>query len=152
MICNRGHDSLLHKDNSVSNKSEINEGHTGTTRSSLLMTVRSEVVFQRSNAPVTAPDAEWRKEDSFHLLPFSHWLPSSPDLNSLTTGCGPMSRITPISPPTKSNQPNCFYPPHIHLYPASINRKECFRFFTRIKAGLEEEGGFIFKKCLHYTY
>ena len=79
-------------------------------------------VWQQDSAPAhkSKETQAWLQKKFYDFVPFSHWSPSSPDLNPLTTSFGHTSRTSPIWPPTTPKP--AWSPPSAEYSPSSCQR------------------------------
>ena len=103
-------------------------------------------VWQQDLAPAhkSKETQAWLQEECYDFVPFSHWPPSSPDLNLLdyfVLSYG--ENITNMtSHNTKGSLIAAIRRVFVELLPALVE-KACFQFQIRIEAVIEAEGGYI---------
>ena len=103
-------------------------------------------VWQQDSAPAhkSKETQAWLQKECYDFVPFSHWPPSSPDLNPLDYFV--WSYVENITNTTSHNTKTsliaaiCWV--FAELLPALV-KKACSQFRIRIKALIEAEGGYI---------
>ena len=103
-------------------------------------------VWQKDSAPAhkSKETQAWLQKEYYDFVPFSHWPPSSPDLNPLDYFVWSyVENITNItSYNTKASLIAAIQQVFTMLPPALVE-KACSQFWIRIEAVIEAEGGYI---------
>ena len=103
-------------------------------------------VWQQDLAPAhkSKETQAWLQKECYDFVPFSHWPPSSPDLNPLDYFVWSyVENITNMtSHNTKASLIAAIHQAFAELPPALVE-KACSQFRIRIKAVIEAEGGYI---------
>ena len=105
-----------------------------------------KLVRQQDSAPAhkSKETRAWLQKECYNFVPFSHWAPSSPDLNPLdyfVWSC--VKNITNMtSHNTKASLIAAICRVFAELPPALVE-KACSQFRIRIEAVIEAEGGYI---------
>ena len=101
-------------------------------------------VSQQDSAPVhkSKETQAWLQKECYDFVPFSHWLPSSPDLNPLDDFVWSyVENLTNMtSHNTKASLIAAIHRVFANLSPALVE-KACSQFRIRIEAVIEAEGG-----------
>ena len=103
-------------------------------------------VWQQDSAPAhkSKETQAWLQKECYDFLPFSHWLPSSPDLNPLDYFV--WSYVENITNMTSHNTEVSLIAAIRWVFtvlPPALVEKACFQFLVRIEAVIEAEGGYI---------
>ena len=103
-------------------------------------------VWQQNSAPAhkSKETQAWLQKECYNFVPFSHWPPSSPDLNPLDYFVGSyVENITNMtSHNTKASLIAAISQVFIELLPALVE-KPCSQLRIHIEALIEAEGGYI---------
>ena len=103
-------------------------------------------VWQQDSAPAhkSKETQAWLQKECYDFVPFSHWPPSSPDLNPLDYFVwSNVENITNMtSHNTKASLIAAIRPVFAEL-PLALVEKACSQFRIRIEAVIEAEGGYI---------
>ena len=102
-------------------------------------------VWQQDSAPAhkSKETQDWLQKECYDFVPFSHWSPSSPDLNPLDYFIWSSPNITNMtSHSTKANLITAIRQVFAELPPAFVE-KACSQFRIHIEAVIEAEGGYI---------
>ena len=103
-------------------------------------------VWQQDSAPAqkSKETQAWLQNECYDFVSFSHWSPSSPDLNSLDyIVWSYVENITNItSHNTKASQVAAIRRAFAEL-PSTFVEKSCYQFRIRTEAVIEAEGGYI---------
>ena len=103
-------------------------------------------VLQQDSAPahISKETQVWLQNECYDFVPFSHWLPSSPDLNPLDYFVWSyVKNITNMTyHNTKASLITAIRRVFSELLPALVE-KACSHFRIRIEAVIEAEGGYI---------
>ena len=103
-------------------------------------------VWQQDSAlaPKSKETQAWLQKECYDFVPFSHWPPSSPDLNLLDYFVWSyIENITNMtSHNTKASLITTIRQVFVELLPALVE-KACFQFWIRIEAVIEAEGSYI---------
>ena len=103
-------------------------------------------VWQQDSAPAhkSKETQAWLQKECYDFVPFSHWPPSSPDLNPLDFFvCSYVENVTNMtSHNTKANLIAAIRRVYAELLPALVEKVR-FQFRIRIKTMIEAEGGYI---------
>ena len=86
----------------------------------------------------------WLQKECYDFEPFSHWPPSSPDLNPLDYFV--WSYVENITNMTSHNTKSSLIAAIRRVFaelPPALVEKACSQFRSRIEAGIEAEGGYI---------
>ena len=103
-------------------------------------------VWQQDSAPAhkSKETQAWLQKECYNFVPFSHWPPSSPDLNLLDHFI--WSYVENITNMTSHNTKASLIAAIRRVFaelPPALVEKACFQFWIRIKAVIEAEGGYI---------
>ena len=103
-------------------------------------------VWQQYSAPAhkSKETQAWLQKECYDFVPFSHWLPSSPDLNPLDYFV--WSYVENITNMTFHNTKASLIAAIHRVFaelPPSLMKKACSQFRIRIEAVIETEGGYI---------
>ena len=103
-------------------------------------------VWQQDSAPAhkSKETQAWLQKECYDFAPFSHWTPSSPNLNPLDFFVWPHVEniINITSHNTKASLIAAIHRVFAELPPALVE-KVCSQFRIRIEAVIEAEGGYI---------
>ena len=103
-------------------------------------------VWQQDSAPAhkSKETQAWLQKECYDFVPFSHWPPSSPDLNPLDYFVWSYIENIPnvTSHNTKARLIATIHRVFAELLPALVE-KACSQFWIRIEAVIEAEGGYI---------
>ena len=102
-------------------------------------------VWQQDSTPAhkSKETQAWIQKECYDFVPFSHWLPSSPDLNPLDYFVWSYVENTNMtSHNTKASLISAIHRVFIVLPPALV-KKACSQFRIRIEAVIEAERGYI---------
>ena len=103
-------------------------------------------VWQQDSAPVheSKETQAWLQKECYDFVPFSHWPPSSPDLNSLDNFV--WSYVENITNMTSHNTKASLIATICRVFaelPPALGEKPCSQFQIRIDVVIEIEGGYI---------
>ena len=103
-------------------------------------------VWQQDSAPAhkSKETQAWFQKECYDFVPFSHWSPSSPDLNPLDYFV--WSYVENITNMTSHNTKASLIAAIRRLFaelPPALVEKACSKFRIRIEAVIEAEGGYI---------
>ena len=103
-------------------------------------------VWQQDSAPAhkCRENQAWLQKECYDFVPFSHWTPSSPDLNPLDYFV--WSYIENITNMTSHNTKASLIAAIHRVFaelPRALMEKACSQFRIRIEAVIEAEGGYI---------
>ena len=103
-------------------------------------------VWQQDSTPAhkSKETQAWLQKECYDFVPFSHWPPSSPDLNTLDYFI--WSSVENISNMTSNNTKASLIAAIRRVFaelPPALVEKACSQFRIRIKAVIEAEGGYI---------
>ena len=103
-------------------------------------------VWQQNSTPAhkSKETQAWLQKECYDFVPFSHWLPSSPDLNPLDYFL--WSYVENITNMTSHNTKASLIAAIRRVFPElppALVEKACPLFRIRIKAVIEAEGGYI---------
>ena len=103
-------------------------------------------VWQQDSAPAhkSKVTQAWLQKECYDFVPFSHWPPSSPDLNPLDYFV--WSYVENITNMTSYNTKASLITAICQVFtklPPALVEKACFQFRVRIKAVIEAEGSYI---------
>ena len=101
-------------------------------------------VWQQDSAPAhkSKETQAWLQKESYDFVPFSHWPPSSPDLQSLDYFVWSYVENIITFHNTKASLIATIRRVFIELSPAFVE-KASYQFRIRIEAAIEAEGGYI---------
>ena len=103
-------------------------------------------VWQQDSAPAhkSKETQTWLQKECYDFVPFSHWPPSSPDLNPLDefvwSYVKNLTNMTSYN--TKTSLIAAIHLVFAEFLPALV-KKVCSQFLIRIEAVIEAEGGYI---------
>ena len=103
-------------------------------------------VWQQDSTPAqkSKETQAWLQKECYDFVPFSHWLSSSPDLNSLNYFV--WSHVENITNMTSHNTKASLIAAIRRVFaelPPALVEKACSQFRIRIEAVIEAEGGYI---------
>ena len=103
-------------------------------------------VWQQDSAPThkSKETQAWLQKECYDFVPFSHWPPSSPDLNPLDYFV--WSYVENITNMTSHNTKASLIVARCRVFtelPVALVEKACSQFRIRMEAVIEAEGGYI---------